>query len=166
MAPMRITWAVELLAVEPDDEILEIGCGPGVASSLVADRLTGGTITAIDRSATAIARARKRNARHLDSGRLVLQQGELTEFRPQKRFDKAFGVNVNVFWTTAADAECQVLRTILEPHGRVLLVYGGPGDTAPAVTERIVANLSRHGLRAAALPGPEPSLVCVTGRPA
>lgn len=33
--PERVQWAVRLLGVAPDDEILEIGCGPGVAVSQV-----------------------------------------------------------------------------------------------------------------------------------
>jgi protein-L-isoaspartate O-methyltransferase len=54
--PERIRWAVELLHVGPEDRILEIGAGPGVSVSLVCEKLEGGKVVAIDRSATAAAR--------------------------------------------------------------------------------------------------------------
>jgi SAM-dependent methyltransferase len=60
--PERIDWAVRLLDVAPEDEVLEVGCGPGVAVALVCRRLAGGRITAVDRSGTAIQRATSRNA--------------------------------------------------------------------------------------------------------
>jgi ubiquinone/menaquinone biosynthesis C-methylase UbiE len=41
--PPRLLWAVERLSVEPDDHLLEIGCGSGVAVSLICDRLGDGT---------------------------------------------------------------------------------------------------------------------------
>jgi cyclopropane fatty-acyl-phospholipid synthase-like methyltransferase len=48
--PDRIRAAVESLEVRPTDRLLEIGPGPGASVGLVAQRLDGGTITAIDRS--------------------------------------------------------------------------------------------------------------------
>ncbi|MGH9223125.1 MAG: class I SAM-dependent methyltransferase [Acidimicrobiales bacterium] len=69
-------WAVELLDVAPDDRILEAGCGPGVATALVCERLTTGQITAIDRSAVAIDRAKARNP----SARATFQQVDLAGF--------------------------------------------------------------------------------------
>jgi protein-L-isoaspartate O-methyltransferase len=59
----RIRWSVEQLDVQPDDRLLEVGCGHGVAVSLVCQTLGGGTIHAIDRSPVAghaIARAAHR----------------------------------------------------------------------------------------------------------
>src|SRR5215218_7988725 len=72
VVPDRIRWAVETLAVEPDDRLLEIGGGPGVAASLVCERLDRGNLLLIDRSATAIERTRRRNPEHVTSGRLDL----------------------------------------------------------------------------------------------
>ncbi len=158
--PARIAWAVEILDLSPADRVLEIGCGPGVAASLVAPRLTEGSMTAIDRWATAIARTGARNREHLESGRLTLVQATLAEARSRERFDKALAVNVNVFWTTAAAPECETLRAVLAPGGVVHLVYGGPGDAG----ERVAANLHRHGFAPTVRRGPQAGLLCVTGR--
>jgi ubiquinone/menaquinone biosynthesis C-methylase UbiE len=75
----RIRWAVETLSLEPSDRLLEIGGGPGVAASLVCERLDRGRLLLIDRSATAIERTRRRNPEHLASGRLALKRVDLAE---------------------------------------------------------------------------------------
>jgi trans-aconitate methyltransferase len=152
------------LDVAPADQVLEFGCGPGVAVSLVAERLAGGCVTAIDRSATAVSRARSRNRHHLEAGRLLLEQVALAEFRTENRFDKAFGVNVNLFWTTPAQAECEVLTTVLAPGAAVHLVYDAPTDRGRDVAEAVAATLSRHGFTATVSRGLRPSLVSISGR--
>jgi SAM-dependent methyltransferase len=163
--PARVAWAVDLLEVRPDDRILEFGCGPGVAVALVCERLTEGHITAIDRSPTAVDRARSRNRRQVAAGRAEIAQVELGRFTAEPgTFDKAFGVNVNVFWTTDAAAECAVLARVLGPGGVLRLVYGGvtagrgPLDVAP----RIEANLARHGFTTEVLQNAAASAVCLS----
>lgn len=165
--PARVAWAVDLLDVSPGDQILEIGCGPGVAVGLICDRLDGGRIIAIDRSATAIERTRGRNADHVAAGRAVLQKVELAAFRGgAEQFDKAFAVNVNVFWTTSADPECAVLAHVLRPGGTLRLVYGGSasGGRAADVGPAVAANLERHGLATDLSRSPTGEMFCVTGR--
>src|SRR5947199_1656298 len=75
------------------------GLWHGVAVSLVCERLTTGTITAIDRSPKMIEMATRRNREHVDAGRAVLEAIALEEadFR-DRRFDKAFAFNVAPFW--------------------------------------------------------------------
>jgi ubiquinone/menaquinone biosynthesis C-methylase UbiE len=71
VVPERIRWAIEMLAIDPGDRLLEIGGGPGVAASLVCELLEGGSLLLIDRSATAIERTLRRSRQHIASGRLA-----------------------------------------------------------------------------------------------
>jgi cyclopropane fatty-acyl-phospholipid synthase-like methyltransferase len=137
---------VETLAVDGADRVLEIGGGPGVAASIVCERLETGRMLLIDRSATAIERTRRRNHQHVSSGRLELETVDLRDFEARgRRFDKVFAVNVNVFWTTRATQELARVREALAPGGRLFLFYETPsagraGEVATRVAEALRAN--------------------------
>jgi cyclopropane fatty-acyl-phospholipid synthase-like methyltransferase len=70
--PQRLRWAVGVLDVQPDEQILEIGCGRGIAIELICARLDTGRVTGVDRSPVAIAAAQVRNHLHVASGRARL----------------------------------------------------------------------------------------------
>jgi len=171
--PERIRWAVDVLAPGPDEHLLEIGCGPGVAVALICERLAGGRIVAIDRSATAIARATSRNAQNIASGRAVLRTAALEQLTPadlpgaRTRFDKVFAMNVNLFWTRSPARELDLIRTLLAPGGALYLFYGygsPPGaSAAPRVPGTLVEHLAEHGFTAEITPGP--GVVCVRASP-
>src|SRR5690349_725788 len=98
-ASERFVWAVETLEVRPGDHLLEVGCGHGVAVSLVCERLTTGTITAIDRSPKMIEMAVRRNRKHVKAGRAALEAVALEDAHlDDRRFDKVFAFNVAPFW--------------------------------------------------------------------
>ena len=145
--PARNRWAVDLLAARPDEQLLEVGCGPGVAAALVCEQLTSGRLLAVDRSPTAAERTRRRNAAHLALGRLEVCTGALADLAlPPGAFDAAFSVDVNAFWTGAAMQELEVLRAELRPGGRLLVLYGANGPTgADRVQASVAEALRRHG---------------------
>jgi cyclopropane fatty-acyl-phospholipid synthase-like methyltransferase len=145
--PERIRFAVETLAIEPGDRLLEIGGGPGVAASLICERLDGGRLLLIDRSATAIERTRRRNPEHVASGRLALDTVDVADFDPRNAgFDKVFAINVNVFWTTPAAEELARIRTALEHEGRLFLFYETPSAArARQAVARVVDALQANG---------------------
>jgi ubiquinone/menaquinone biosynthesis C-methylase UbiE len=163
--PPRVLWAVERLAVEPDDELLEIGCGGGVAVSLICDRLTSGRITAIDRSPTMVDRATKRNEEQVASGRAAIRLGELDDLElPERSFTKAFAVNVNLFWVRSPEPELELIRRLLSPGGTLSLFYDAPSEPkARTIAERLVAALPGANVEVATA-GSRP-LVAVVARP-
>lgn len=142
--PDRIRWAVEVVAPGPAERVLEIGCGPGVAAALVCERLETGHLLAIDRSPVAVARATARNVVHLAAGRLVVQESSVDSLEVSG-MDKAFSVNVNVFWTRRPDRELAALHRALRPGGELFVLYGVGPPGSRKVTPAIADAMAEHG---------------------
>lgn len=124
--PERLTWAVERLGLSGSEAILEIGCGRGVAVSLICPQLYGGTITAIDRSATATDAARERNRPFIATGKATFHQAAIEAFDGEAgAFDIVFAVNVNLFWLDAKHGLDSV-RRLLAADGKLFLFYEVP----------------------------------------
>lgn len=144
--PERLRWAVETLAIQPADHVLEIGCGNGTAAVLVCERLTSGTLTAIDRSETQLAYARANNLASINAGAVSFQRAELeTADFGTTLFDKIFAVNVNLFWIKP-EKELAVVRQRLAPGGTLGLFYEPP-DAAKVqeIVDKVSANLKANG---------------------
>ncbi len=145
--PTRIAWAIERLSVRPDETLLEIGCGRGVAAGLVCARLGEGRLVAIDRSHAAAAATRAANPVWIDADRLEVIAADMAgDALRDRRFDAAFAINVNLFWTEP-DAAIPAARGFLKPGGRLLLVYETPGRArAEDLAARLPDRLSAGGL--------------------
>lgn len=150
--PERLTAAVESLAVQPGDRLLEIGCGRGVAVQLIAQRLTTGHLVALDRSATAIAAAVDRNAAAVASGVVRFLTMSIADVDPAilGRFQKVFAVNVNLFWVHPARRELHLIGQLLEPGGELILCYDPPGsEQVDRLRTTVVEHLAAAGYRVA-----------------
>lgn len=107
----RLSAVVEELAVRPGDRVLEIGCGHGVAATLVCERLVDGRLTAVDRSSTMIEAAARRNAEHVATGRAEFLVADLEALDlGERRFDLVFAVRVRAFHVDPDSA-----RALVEP---------------------------------------------------
>ncbi len=122
----RLRKVVEKLDVRPDDRILEIGCGHGVAATLVCERLEGGHLTAIDRSAKMIEAATRRNASHIEAGKAEFIACDLEGFDPEdRRFDKVFAVRVGLFHREPERAR-SIAERWLAPSGELFVFFDEP----------------------------------------
>ena len=138
----RIASFVNLLPIRRGMRVLEIGCGPGVAARLVAERIGDGRVVAIDRSASAIALARASAAGLTTSGRLEFRQIAAEDFVLQDGeapFDLAFAMRVGALDGRHPKAGETVLRRIaaaLTPEGRLFIDGGDPLRELPLARHR------------------------------
>jgi ubiquinone/menaquinone biosynthesis C-methylase UbiE len=94
----RLRAVVDRLGVTPTDRVLEIGCGHGVAATLVCGILTTGVLTAVDRSPTMIEAATRRNRRYVERGTAEFLVADLEDLHlGDRRFDLVFAVRVRLF---------------------------------------------------------------------
>jgi ubiquinone/menaquinone biosynthesis C-methylase UbiE len=122
----RLRSIVERLDIRPDDRVLEIGCGHGVAATLVCERLEGGHLTAVDRSPKMIAAAMRRNAAYVQAGKAEFLVARLEDLElGDRRYDKIFAVRVGLFHRDPDRARAIVERW-LSPGGAVFAFFDAP----------------------------------------
>jgi ubiquinone/menaquinone biosynthesis C-methylase UbiE len=125
-ASARLRRVVDQLGVGPGDRVLEIGCGHGVAATMVCETLGSGTYTGVDRSAKMIAAATKRNEDAVTAGRADFIVGELESLDlGDRRFDLVFAVRVGLFHRDPERAEA-LAGQWLAPGGRLRWFYDPP----------------------------------------
>jgi ubiquinone/menaquinone biosynthesis C-methylase UbiE len=93
---------------------------------MVCERLDGGRLTAIDRSAKMIEPAARRNAAHIAAGKAEFLVADLEDLDlGDRRFDVVFAVRVGLFHREPDRAEALV-RPWLAPGGRMLSFFDPP----------------------------------------
>ena len=116
-------WMVDLLAVQPQDRVLEVGFGPGVALAALLARASGGFVAGIDASALMVRQARARQAAAIAAGRLAICQADAGALPyADATFDKVCGAHVLYFWPDAV-ATMRELRRVTRPGGTLGLAY-------------------------------------------
>jgi ubiquinone/menaquinone biosynthesis C-methylase UbiE len=122
----RLAAIVDQLGIRPNDRVLEIGCGHGVAATMVCERLDGGRLTAIDRSAKMIEAAARRNAAHVEEGKAEFLVADIEEVDlGKRRFEVIFAVRVGLFHREPERARALAERW-LAPGGRVEAFFDQP----------------------------------------
>jgi SAM-dependent methyltransferase len=125
---------VALLAPQPGERILDLGCGDGALTQAIL--AAGAQVVAVDGSADMVraARARGLDARVMDGQRLEFAGG----------FDAVFS-NAALHWMPEAAAVAAGVRRALKPGGRFVGEMGGHGNVA-AIATALRASLRARGI--------------------
>ena len=159
-----------MLDVRPDDHVLEIGCGPGLAILQLSHIAREGYVCGLDHSELMLRQAAKRNAEGIRRGVVDLRLASV-EALPMfdAPFDKILAVNSAMFWREPGEQLAR-LRDLLRPGGSIAVAHQprGPGVTDETSSERgreIVAHLTRAGFTEVRVEflRLKPSVVCALG---
>jgi SAM-dependent methyltransferase len=131
--------AVEMLAPQPGELILDLGCGDGALTSKIME--SGARVIGLDASEAMVEAARGRgvDAFVADAQALGLDENA-TRFG---EFDAAFS-NAALHWMLDPDAVASGVFTVLKPGGRFVGEMGGEGNIA-ALRGGIRAELTERG---------------------
>jgi ubiquinone/menaquinone biosynthesis C-methylase UbiE len=146
---LRNARTLDLLDIQPEDRILEVGFGPGVAVARAAELATAGKVVGVDHSELMLRQARRRNAKAIRAGRVELLLGSADALpRLEDRFDKVVAVNVYTFWKDPVSV-LSGLRQVMNPGGVIALTLQPRRRGATAGDTRVAAERMSASLRAA-----------------
>lgn len=109
--------ALDLLAPQPGERILDLGCGDGPLTVEIKNR--GADVVGVDASPEQIAEAKRRG---LDAR---VMNGHMLTF--ENEFDAVFS-NAALHWMRDAPAVLAGVGRALRPHGRFVAEMGGAGN--------------------------------------
>ncbi|MEU0790567.1 class I SAM-dependent methyltransferase [Amycolatopsis sp. NPDC005961] len=164
----RNVWVVELLEVRPEDRVLEVGFGPGIALGELAARATRGHVYGVDHSAVMVERAAKRT--RAAAGRIELIHASVDRLPSfDEPLDAVLAVNSSGFWPDPPQ-RLRELRGLLRPGGRIALASqprcpGANRDTTTRAAGELRELLTQAGftdLRVERL-DLDPPVACVLG---
>lgn len=114
-------YAIDLMAYQPDAQVLEIGPGNGNFASYLLSKGQDVLYTGVDWSETMVKEARKINEYHINAGRMRFQltDGQTFPF-PSQSFDNIFTVNTLYFWDNPG-IQLAEIRRMLKPSGTFCL---------------------------------------------
>jgi ubiquinone/menaquinone biosynthesis C-methylase UbiE len=147
----RNAWTISMLDIQPDDQVLEIGFGPGQGIHEVAKLTPNGFVAGIDLSDVMVKQASKRNAAAIRSGRVLLQHGSESPLPfEDNKFNKVFAVNSMQFWSNPI-AGLEEVRRVLKPGGRVVItiqpMWAKTEADVQSVSEKLIFQLKHVGFR-------------------
>ncbi len=113
----------ELMSVQINDHIIEIGFGTGKLIYKMAQQIDKGLIEGVDFSRTMALIAKKRNKKNIANGKVKIVEGNFDEI-PYKKdsFTKACSVNTIYFWPKP-EHTVKKIAEILKPEGKLILAF-------------------------------------------
>jgi trans-aconitate methyltransferase len=120
---------VEALYIQPNENVLDVGCGTGTLALKVAALCK--FVIGIDSSPSMIAEASSLAASQKVEN-VQFQVMDACEINLQKRFDVVFSNSV-LHWIQRAEKAVREMRATLKSHGRVGLQFPLLNDTNPLI---------------------------------
>lgn len=132
-------WGMSHLPELNPSKILEAGCGGGRNAGELAKRYQSAKVTAVDYSEVSVAKAAEYNRALIDSGRIIVKQGDVSDLRlPVDTYDIATAFETIYFWPGLEKCFRQVCN-VLKTGGIFMIVNESDGtDDTSLKYEKII----------------------------
>ncbi|MFL5726032.1 MAG: class I SAM-dependent methyltransferase [Chloroflexota bacterium] len=128
---------LQRLELRGDERVLDAGCGSGRVTELLAARLPGGRVVAVDASPAMLDEARRRLARFGD--RIEFVHADLSDPLPIVETVDAILSTATFHWVHDHAALFRHLAAVIRPGGQLVAQYGGGANTASV--RRVLASI-------------------------
>ena len=119
------SWGVSHISINPDDIILDIGCGGGMNVYNFAKQIDGGRVYGVDYSDVSVNMSKKLNKKFIDSSKVEIRKASVSSLPyPDSSFDLVTGFETYYFWPDLIN-DLKGIHKILKPEGKLLLVNEG-----------------------------------------
>lgn len=115
--------ALQLMDLQPDDKVLEIGCGHGRTIAQAATKTPQGFVAGLDASETMVKMAARHNQQWIDEGRVEVKLGKSISIPyPDCCFNKVFSVHTIYFWSNPLD-DLREIRRVMKKGASLVLGF-------------------------------------------
>ena len=119
----RSEWGISLLNIQPSDNVLEIGFGPGIALSKINKFVLEGKVYGIDHSELMVNKATKLNHNSIKNGNMKLFNKSIDELPNfDEKIDKVLDVNSFQFWREPVTA-LKNIKNKMNDKGVIAIVH-------------------------------------------
>jgi len=127
---------VELLAPQDGEKILDLGCGTGDLTDIIAQ--SGACVRGIDSSCSMISTAQ------VNYPDIHFSVADATSFQVKRPLDAVFSKDV-LHWINQPDAVINCVEQALRPGGRFVAEFNGEGSVGAIVGAHLSVVLSENG---------------------
>ncbi|MGX1263005.1 ubiquinone/menaquinone biosynthesis C-methylase UbiE [Rossellomorea marisflavi] len=114
-------WTLDLLNLNEEESVLELGCGAGYALKLLAKRSSVKEVVGMDLSKSIIGSAKRRNKDEIKRGKVKLVQGDVKDLPFEDQlFTRIMSIHSVYFWGELPRTIREMYR-VLKPGGTIVI---------------------------------------------
>ena len=117
------SFVKDILSLQKENKVLEIGFGPGKLINEMAAITTDGVVTGIDFSQVMLKKASKLNKQYISKGKVILRKGECSSLPfDNESFDKLCSINTLYFWKEPDKNFSEMFR-VIKSGGKIVIGF-------------------------------------------
>jgi SAM-dependent methyltransferase len=116
-------FVYEILSIEKDEKLLEIGSGTGKLTKKILKEIDKGFVESVDFSEAMVSVSRRRNKSYINKGKANIKKGDFNEIPfKDNAFNKVFTVNT-IYFLEDPYIMIKKIYKILKPEGRLVIGF-------------------------------------------